>query len=235
MGLRRATKEKLENLHLPDKPKRPTTPYLKFINEHRAIVKEENPEFKPTEVVKKCAQLWNSSSSSVREKYMQTFKEELKQYTAKVKTYSASLTEEQQQLLKEIEKEKKHDKQRRLQRQLFRESNKPKKPQTPYNLFLSEKSKMTNKSIKVLMSELKGEWAQLPDREKDKYQFQYLKEKERYEREIAAWEEKMLREGRSDMVRVKTLEAKTLSGQRKEGREDNTHKSSGSSKMKAPE
>lgn len=43
---------------MAEKPKRPLSAYMLWLNETRVAIKKENPEFKVTEVAKKGGELW---------------------------------------------------------------------------------------------------------------------------------------------------------------------------------
>lgn len=76
----------------------------------------------------------------------------------------------------------------------------------PYAHYLMEQSHIRNIPMKDLMTSLKDEWAKLSEIEKAKYKNQFLKDKEEYELAMAQWEAKMLKEGKNDLVRVKSMD-----------------------------
>lgn len=73
-----------------------------------------------------------------------------------------------------------------------------------YALYIKEQSQIKNVSMKDLISSLKGDWTKLSEDEKTKYKNQFLKEREKYETAMADWEEKMLKEGRDNLIRAKS-------------------------------
>ncbi|KAJ8975238.1 hypothetical protein NQ317_007358 [Molorchus minor] len=56
MGFKQDTRDKLKHLNIPEKPKRPLVPYLRFISDQRPEILKNNPNIKLTDVVKKCAE-----------------------------------------------------------------------------------------------------------------------------------------------------------------------------------
>lgn len=104
------TRNKLEQLKIPEKPKRPMSPYLKFATEHRRKLLKENPELNFVDVAKKCSNLWNEMQKSAKERYSGDYEEQMLHYDKAMKLYNAKLTEEQKQFLKALSEEKKHDK-----------------------------------------------------------------------------------------------------------------------------
>ncbi|KAJ8943535.1 hypothetical protein NQ318_023046 [Aromia moschata] len=193
MGLKQDTRERLQQLKIPEKPKRPLSPYMKFIAEHRESLS------------KKCAEEWKNVSKEVKSKYTESYNLEREAYEVKFLRFNEALTPEQKEAVKYIEEEKKEDKKKRKLRKLYKETNKPKRPMGPFMHYLVEQGKVRNKPIKDLMSELSETWSKMPEGEKQKYRNLFLKEKEKYEQALVEWESQMLKEGRDDLVRAKTL------------------------------
>lgn len=65
------------------------------------------------EIAKKCSQDWKDAHITIKEKYEQEYKTELTEYAQKLDAYEKSLSEEQKQLIKNVEKEKKQDRKKR--------------------------------------------------------------------------------------------------------------------------
>nr|UOA02778.1 transcription factor A mitochondrial-like protein [Monochamus saltuarius] len=202
--LKQETLEKLKLLKIPEKPKRPQSPYVKFVAEHRINVIKDNPNFKQTEVIKKCAEDWKSITQELKEEYNVAYKNECAIYDQKLSTFNASLTPEQKEALQLASEEKKSSKERRKIKKIEKETNKPKRPMGAYALYIKEQSQIKNVSMKDLISSLKDDWTKLSEDEKTKYKNQFLKEREKYETAMADWEEKMLKEGRDNLIRVKS-------------------------------
>ena len=47
---------------------RTKNPYMFFLDEHRKIIKKKNPEFKITDVAKKCGEMWRGLSELKKKK-----------------------------------------------------------------------------------------------------------------------------------------------------------------------
>ncbi|XP_018576996.1 transcription factor A, mitochondrial-like [Anoplophora glabripennis] len=210
-NLKQETLEKLKLLKIPEKPKKPTTPYVKFIAEHRIKVVKDNPNLKQTDIIRKCAEDWKEVSQELKEKYNAAYKKECVIYDEKILTFNANLTPEQRQALQIVNDEKKSSRQKRKIKKIEKETNKPKRPMGAYALYVQEQSKIRNISNKDLIPSLKVEWEKLSEEEKNKYRSQFLNEKEKYETGMAEWEEKMIKEGRDDLIRVKSRNKQKIS------------------------
>lgn len=74
-----------------------------------------------------------------------------------------------------------------------------------YSRFVMEKASAENKKFKVMLSECKKQWEELPKHEKEKYHNQYISEKIKYDTELADWEQMMIAQGNLDVVRLSSL------------------------------
>lgn len=201
VGVKQDTKNLLKSLNIPEKPKKPMTPYFRFVRDNRDSILKKNPEYKLTDIAKKCAEQWKTVDANVKQKYEQEFKNELEVYSKKVMEYQASLSDNQREALKLANEEKRKDKKKRLQKQFYKETNKPKRPMGAYMIFSMEQSKKLNKSPLEASKQIKELWDKLTDSEKEKYKHQYQKGKQQYDIEMAQWEAKMIEQGHPEVVR----------------------------------
>lgn len=205
MGLRQNVTEKIKDLNIPQKPKRPLTGYFKYIQERRADLIREHPEWKVTDIAKKCASDWNNMDTDTKLKYQTQYKKEMEEYGKKCVEYGKSLTVEQKEGLKMYKTAVKKDKVTREKRKKSRDNLKPKRSPGPYLLYVMEQVRITNKPFIQVLKDLKGVWAQLPESDKATYIQKAAKAKEAYDKELEAWEKKMIESGNTDIVRVSTL------------------------------
>ncbi|CAH1116202.1 unnamed protein product [Phaedon cochleariae] len=203
--LKSETKDLLNRLKIPEKPKRPLTPFVQFLKERQPAIVKENPTMKQSEIMKKIAKDWREVSDEQKEKYAQKFETESKSYNVAILNYNASLTSEQQEGLKSAATERKEDRKKRKLKKICKETNKPKKPSGPYILFLQEESKARNIPFNHMMSTVKGEWEKLPAAEKSRYREQYLAEKKKYEIALIEWEQEMVGKGHPELVRTTSV------------------------------
>ncbi|RZC27719.1 HMG box domain containing protein [Asbolus verrucosus] len=204
-GIRQKVSEKLKELKVPDKPKRPLTAYFRFVQDQRPAIVKSHPDWKVTEISKQCASDWKMIDPAIKEQYERNYKAELEEYAKKYLEYSEKLTCEQKDALKEYNKEAREAKARRRYRKKVREHNKPKRPIGAYMLYILEQSKLQNKKYVQLLSDLKGTWAEMSKEEKSKYIEAAAQAKKQYDEELRVWELKMIKNGNVDLVRYKTL------------------------------
>lgn len=89
-------------LGLPPRPKRPLSPYFRFLNENRLQVTKENPKLKNIDVIKLCAQKYRDDLDGVtKERYFKEFAKEQEDYARKRFQYLEKLTQDQKLSLAE--------------------------------------------------------------------------------------------------------------------------------------
>lgn len=119
MGLKHSTRDKIKELNIPEKPKKPLGPYMKFFGEKLSVIKQNNPELKLTEIAKKCAEDWKAFDPDRKQKLHEEYKLELEAYSKRFLEFQSKLTNEQKIALEELSKEKADDKQKRKVRQVI--------------------------------------------------------------------------------------------------------------------
>ncbi|XP_071439446.1 high mobility group protein C-like isoform X2 [Hetaerina americana] len=90
---------------LPEKPKKPLSPYFRFMAEMRPEYKKENPDCKVTDIVKLIADKWEKTSMESKQKYMEDYKKDLVAYSNARLRYEEQLTDEQKELMKKAKEE----------------------------------------------------------------------------------------------------------------------------------
>jgi len=204
VGLRMETKEKMKLLKIPEAPKRPLTPYFRFLQDHRAQMQKQNPNLKLTDLTRKCAEEWKNVGPAIKEKYHVDYTKEMAEFELKQKNFAASLTDEQSEALEMVKKEKRSSKEKRKMKKLCREAKKPKRPIGSFIYFIKEKLDLPqnkNKKLVEILNEFKGEWKNMTDAKKEKYIKMNEADRQRYEQEMKTWEAKMVKEGRADLTR----------------------------------
>lgn len=76
------------------------------MQEHKAVLKREQPDLKLTALVSKCAEDWRNIHPTIKERYDNEFKAEMEVYIKKHLDYSMKLSEEQKEYIKLLNKEK---------------------------------------------------------------------------------------------------------------------------------
>lgn len=207
-----AEKEKLKQLNIPEIPKKPASPFLRFLKAQYPIYSKENPEIKFQDVVKKLSEVWNTQDPTMKAKLSEGFKEDLEKYNKLYLVFQAGLTNEQQAALKEMRAEKVNRRKRlsarNVQRKFNIETNRPKRAVNYYNYFLKDIMTTRKESLKQAMEIGKTEWPLLSDEQKQKYIDQGIADKNRYAKENKEWEAKLIKEGKFDLISSKKLIAK---------------------------
>lgn len=91
----------LEKLGLPMKPKKPATPYIRFLKTIRPKIVESHPQMSAKEAVKIIAEQWKTCSPELKEQYQKDYLLEKEQFIKNIQEYNDSITEEQKQMLKD--------------------------------------------------------------------------------------------------------------------------------------
>lgn len=83
MALRSDVVEKFKMLNIPEKPKKPLSPYLRYLNEIRSAVVKENPSLNNRDILKKCAEFWSTISEVKKKQYVEAYQKEVEEYDKK--------------------------------------------------------------------------------------------------------------------------------------------------------
>ncbi|PNF23876.1 hypothetical protein B7P43_G13727 [Cryptotermes secundus] len=202
-GLKKSVEEKLG---LPPKPKKPLTPYFRFMAQIRPAIVQKNPQAKLTDIAKLAGTEWGKADSSVREQLQAEYKREMVDYMAAQVKYNQKLTDEQHEEIKKAKIEIAELKERRLLKKKKKELGKPKRPLSAFLLFMTEKKdERGTQSFKDWQIQMQNEWEKLYEEQKSAYMARSRKLFEEYKREIQIWEEKMIRLGHIDVVRNEAL------------------------------
>ena len=77
------------------KPKKPLTPFFRYLSENRVKLHNENPQLKPIEVVKLCAKQYATIDPAQKTKYQDEYIKDQEEYIRKRTVYDNKLTDEQ--------------------------------------------------------------------------------------------------------------------------------------------
>ncbi|KAJ9578559.1 hypothetical protein L9F63_005209 [Diploptera punctata] len=195
-----------EKLGLPPRPKKPLTPYFRYMVEMRPILNQKNPQMKVTDVVKIIAKEWQTVDEKVHEQLKEEYKKDMEKYAVAIQKYESLLTNEQKEDIKNAKLENKETKEKRKLKKKKMELGKPKRPNSPFLAFLTEsKDKRGNMDYADWQKQIAMEWENLPEDTKLPYIEKYKKAMTAYKHEIQIWEEKMIRLGNIDIVRNEAL------------------------------
>ncbi|XP_065568683.1 transcription factor A, mitochondrial-like [Artemia franciscana] len=162
-------------------PKRPQPQYMKFLNEKRKTLKAENPNWSRSEIFAACCKMWKEMSDEEKAKYPSPSKEELEEYKRKKEEYLMQLTPDELRSFDVVMMQKK------AKEALERILNAPKRPGTPYALFLQDKKGEKQPNFAEFARNSALEWKNLPPEEKVKYQLKHDALADEYKEGYADW------------------------------------------------
>uniref|UniRef100_A0A8D9B0P3 Transcription factor A, mitochondrial n=1 Tax=Cacopsylla melanoneura TaxID=428564 RepID=A0A8D9B0P3_9HEMI len=193
-------------MNIPNRPKKPLSPYFKFQGLMRHKIIEKNPSIKVIEIPKVVSAEWKKISVADKSKLESEYAKEKEIYVQAVKKYEDQLTPEAIEFLRKEKAERKQKKEKREMKKLFRETGKPKKPGNSFYLFIKDimtKTEYQNRSYMSLIPTCAKLWADLGESEKQKYVQEYQKKYEKYKRDLLKWEETLIREGKLERIETK--------------------------------
>lgn len=167
-GSARKTLEKKLGFSL--KPKKPLSPYFRFMEEVRPSVTAARPHIKPKDMYPVISTMWNSLDATAKEKYVIEYKNELLKYSDIIENYNRQLTEDQ---CRKIEENVSAANTRNLiksYKERARELDKPKRPISSFVKYFHEQTdRKAGEQYKVYMKRMSLRWSRLKRNEKEKY------------------------------------------------------------------
>nr|CAD7431511.1 unnamed protein product [Timema monikensis] len=131
-----------EKLGIPVKPKKPLTPFFRFMGQIRPMVAQQHPGARVTDHTKIIAQQWKELEPPAKQKLEEEFKKEMIHYLAVRVSYENSLTDQQKKDLQKAKEEKVESKQQKRLKMKKKELGKPKKPLSAFLIFFQEKANL---------------------------------------------------------------------------------------------
>ncbi|KAG6801873.1 transcription factor A, mitochondrial [Apis mellifera caucasica] len=190
---------------IPSKPKKPISPFLLYVKDISLKIKQEKPDTKYSEILKKASRGWAELNPVEKENFTKEYIKNYEIYTKQLKEYNNSITDEQKQLWEEKKKEYENSNKKINSKQ--KKLGKPKKPPNTYLLYLLSKKneKDPNISFKDWLKSMTISWKKLPNIEKEPYVIKTMQLISQYKEDLEKWEMKMINSGHSDVVRLQTL------------------------------
>ncbi|CRL01794.1 CLUMA_CG015010, isoform A [Clunio marinus] len=211
-----------ERLGLPQRPKKPLTPYFRFLTEIRPKVTKENPNLSITDTVKLCAKKWAECDENIKRPYEEAYMKEKEKFINEIAKYESKLTDEHRAMISEAREDMEIQKEKRAYRKKIRENDKPKKPASGFLRYLKEMNATESRGDKKFHDHVKSiaeKWNALPESKKNVYNEACRNENIKYKQELTKWELKMIRLGNTDIVRQEALlEPQKSTKSRKAGR-----------------
>ncbi|XP_053695383.1 transcription factor A, mitochondrial [Sabethes cyaneus] len=192
---------------LPEKPKRPCNPFIKYVQSVRASLAAKHPKAPPYEITKLAAVQWNDLDAAARMKLSEDFKKEQSVWLQQNAKYLNQLTDQQKEDIRQAREKKSEDKVKREHRKRLKELGKPKRPLNGFLRFcLEHKPNKLNKEENLAHLKRMAEvWGKMSEEEKGPYNRQAADEMVKYRDVVHEWEEKMLTQNNLDVVRRKNI------------------------------
>ncbi|XP_028162102.1 transcription factor A, mitochondrial [Ostrinia furnacalis] len=192
-----------------EKPKRPLTPFFKFMAQLRPALLAKNPGITSKEAIAWSSKHWQELDSETKSQMVKEYEKDFEDYKKIKEMYEKSLTDQQKEDIKKLKEELAAAKEKRKLKAEYKELGRPKKPMSSYFLFVqSKKDQFTGKHMKEFQEKVKEDWLKLPGTERVKFEKQALDLMNKYKKDMDAWELRMLGIGRSDLVRAKPVREK---------------------------
>jgi len=173
-----------EQVGLPPRPKKPLTPYFRFMREQRPKLKASNPQITTIEVVRQLSKNWSDADAQLKERLQAEFKRDQQIYLEQRTKYDATLTDEQRAEIKQLKQDLVDAKERRQLRKRVKELGRPKKPASAFLRFIASERTNTPQGAKQTYREwhqkTTAKWTRLSDSEKEVYMQESRKEMELY-------------------------------------------------------
>ncbi|KAK2586896.1 hypothetical protein KPH14_009833 [Odynerus spinipes] len=196
------TKKSIEENLLPKKPKKPLTPFFKYLQIMRPDIITEFPQYKTTEIVKKISEKWVTEDPGYKLKLHQEYDTEYKEYMKKILEYEKSITPEQRAELLVIEEKIRAEAEKAARKRNLESLGKPKKPPSAFLLFIKEmiKTKENDCSIQDFIKGLSSQWKTMSEEDRKKYCIDASKLMDVYLKQKTEWEQNMIQKGHEGVI-----------------------------------
>ncbi|XP_034115971.1 transcription factor A, mitochondrial isoform X1 [Drosophila albomicans] len=194
-----------EQIGLPPRPKKPLTPYFRFMREMRPKLAAKDPNISTVQIVQELSRRWVDVDAKLKERLQAEYKKDQESYVEQRAKYDAKITDEQRAELKQMKQDISDAKERKQLRKRVKELGRPKKPASAFLRFVASERLNTPQTSQQTYREwhqkATAKWSRLSDDEKAVYMQESRKELDHYKKAISIWEEKMIRLGHIDVVR----------------------------------
>lgn len=172
-----------EKLGIPAKPKKPLTPYFRFMKEIRPKMAEEHPKAVLVDIVRMVAKKWETVDEATKQKFSDEYKKDQIDYMDKRATYDLKLTDEQKSEIKTMKQDIVQAREKRATKKKTRELGKPKKASSSFIHFLIDQKTATPRGKETYLEwqvKITNIWSKMTDAEKEKYVLLSKAESEKY-------------------------------------------------------
>ncbi|XP_075980250.1 mitochondrial transcription factor A [Anticarsia gemmatalis] len=187
-----------------EKPKRPLTPFFKFMSQMRPALLAKNPGISSKEAIAWTSKHWQELDLQTKSQMAKEYEKDIEDYKKIKAMYESSLTDQQKEDIKRLKEEMAAAREKRKLKAEFKELGRPKKPMSSYFLYIqSRKDSIKGVDLKEYQMQAKADWVKLSGNEKAKFEKQAQDLMSKYKKDLEAWELKMITMGRDDLVRSK--------------------------------
>lgn len=195
------------------RPKRPLTSYMRFVEQQRPLVVRQNPGLKVVDIVKRVAQQWRALSPEQKRPFEEASRADHAQYKVDIAQYKSQLSPAQSAALKEEKRQKLAKRKSIRHKRELTLLGKPKRPRTAFNIFMSENfAQARGTSMQAKLISMTNDWKKMRISERQVYSQLAEDDQIRYRNEMKSWEEHMIEIGRDDVVRRKRATSKKTRG-----------------------
>lgn len=107
-------------MDIPARPKKPLTPFFRFIALNRAETLKQNENIKAMGVVQLLAKKWAVVDENLKQKLSAEYMKEKEEYTRKIAQYEAKLTDEQKATIRGARQELDESREKRALKKVSR-------------------------------------------------------------------------------------------------------------------
>lgn len=172
-----------EKLGIPPKPKKPLTPYFRFMQEVRPKMSQENPKAALTDVVRLVAKKWETVDEGTKQKLSEEYKKDQIEYIERRAKYDLKLTDDQRAEIKSMKQDIVEAREKRATRKKTKDLGKPKKASSSFIHFLSDMKTATprgKETYREWQTKMSDNWNKMTDAQKEKYILLSKAESEKY-------------------------------------------------------
>lgn len=187
-----------------EKPKRPLTPFFKFMTQMRPALLAKKPGISSKETTVWASKHWQELDIQTKNEMTKEYEKDLEDYKKIKAMYDSSLTDQQKEDIQRLKEEMATAREKRKMKAELKELGRPKKPMSSYFLYAQSRNEsIKGKSLKEYQQQVKAGWMKLSNTEKAKFEKQAEDLMDKYKKDLQTWELKMISIGRSDVIRVK--------------------------------
>lgn len=173
-----------ERVGAPPRPKKPLTPYFRFMRDMRPKLIDQDPKISQIEIVQELSRKWATVDPQLKQKLQSEYKKEQEIYVAQRTKYDAKLTDEQRSNIKQLKQELLDAKERKQLRKRVKELGRPKKPASAFLRFVASERTNTPQTSQQTYREwhqkATAKWSRLSDDEKAVFLSESRKELDQY-------------------------------------------------------